>query len=140
MVKLTISPPFYEQLLHWYSFTKKLQKQTVSREKMKKLLCKKLVVRCWWNWHMESVSPNCFCKANSYRHTAFGKKIAIQFHQQLKLQISSLNWCTFCQMCLLKSLAHVLMKSTPGGNFINILRANFLYEHSFGSFSLVTCT
>jgi len=27
-----------------------------------------------------------------------------------------------------------------GGNFINVKRANFLYEHLFGSFFLVTCT
>jgi hypothetical protein len=26
----------------------------------------------------------------------------------------------------------------PGINFINVLRTNFLYEHRFGSFSLVT--
>ncbi len=33
---------FYEQLLHQYSFTKKLQSQTVIREKLRKtLLCKK---------------------------------------------------------------------------------------------------
>ncbi len=29
---------------------------------------------------------------------------------------------------------------TPVVNFINILRTNFSYKHSFGSFSLVTCT
>jgi len=33
----------------------------------------------------------------------------------------------------------VLVKSTPGVNFINILRENFSYKHCFGSFSLVTC-
>ncbi len=28
------------------------------------------------------------------------KKFTVQFHQQLKLQISILNWHTFCQICL----------------------------------------
>jgi len=33
---LKISPTFYEQLFHQYSFAKKLQSQTVSREKPRK--------------------------------------------------------------------------------------------------------
>jgi len=37
-----------------------------------------------------------------FRQTFFAKqkvkKIAVSFHQQSKLQISSLNWSTFCQM------------------------------------------
>jgi hypothetical protein len=42
-----------------------------------------------------SISQNFFCRLL----TAFGKKIAIQFHQKLKLQISSQTWCNFCQIC-----------------------------------------
>jgi hypothetical protein len=68
-----------------------------------------------------------FCQAKSCQPTAFDKKISVQFHQQFKLQISSLNWLTFCQICLLfakhcvpkkpvilfsrKSISHMLMKS-----------------------------
>jgi len=49
----SISPTFYEQILHKYSFAKKLQSQTVSRKKLSKTLSyKKLLLRCWWNWHL----------------------------------------------------------------------------------------
>jgi hypothetical protein len=49
LVKLTISSTFYEQLLRGYSFAKKLQSQTVTREKLceslsyEKVLSKMLV-------------------------------------------------------------------------------------------------
>jgi len=43
-----------------------------------------------------------------------------------------------------KAWVNMLVKSTPGVNFINILCMNFLYERQFGSFFssylYVTCT
>jgi len=42
---LSISPTSYVQLLRQYSFTKKLQSQTVSREKLNKALSYKKVAR-----------------------------------------------------------------------------------------------
>ncbi len=46
-------------------------------------------------------STNFFCKAKSCWRTALGKKIDVQFQQQLKLQISSLNWHIFKQIILI---------------------------------------
>jgi len=54
--QLSISSTFYEQLLHWYSCTKKLQSQTVIREKLSKALCMKKALKIfmklipsWWS-------------------------------------------------------------------------------------------
>jgi len=44
--------------------------------------------------HRGSISPNFFRQTKSRRRT---KKIAVQYHQGLKLQISSFNCRTFCQ-------------------------------------------
>jgi len=44
---------FTSSVLHQYSFAKKLQSQTVIREKLPKiLLYKKAVLKCWWNAHL----------------------------------------------------------------------------------------
>jgi len=52
-----------------------------------------------------------FCQAKSFWCTAFGKKIVVQYHQRLKLQISSLNWHTFCQtLCAIKASHPVCAK------------------------------
>jgi len=45
LVKLTISSTFYEQLLRRYSFAKKLQSQTVTREKLCESLSYEKVLR-----------------------------------------------------------------------------------------------
>jgi len=46
--------------------------------------------------------PNFFHQAKSCRRIVFGEKNAVQFYQQLKIYISSLNLRTFfCQICLL---------------------------------------
>ncbi len=48
---------FYEQLLHWYSFDKKWQSQTVSRKKLQKHFCTKIMlIKCWWNRHLVSTA------------------------------------------------------------------------------------
>jgi hypothetical protein len=39
------------------------------------------------------------------------KKIADKFHQQMKLQISSLNWCTSCQICSPFAKSHLPKKA-----------------------------
>jgi len=43
-------------------------------------------------------------------------------------------------MCAPKLVRWSKFELPAGVNFINIVRANFLYEHCFSSFSLVTCT
>jgi hypothetical protein len=35
-----------------------------------------------------SISPNFFCQVKSLWRTVFDKKVAVEFHQQIKLQIS----------------------------------------------------
>jgi len=52
--------------------------------------CRRRLRRCFKN-DLGSISPNFFHQAKSCQLTVFGKKIDIQFHQQLELQISSLN-------------------------------------------------
>jgi len=44
-----------------------------------------------------SVLPNFFAKQKIAGAHHLAKKIAVQFHQQLKLQIWSLNWCSFAK-------------------------------------------
>jgi len=60
----SIASTFYEQLLRQYYFAEKLQSQTVFREKLCKVhMYKKLPIKCWWNWHLGSISPKCLCAA-----------------------------------------------------------------------------
>jgi len=64
------------------------------------------------------------------------QNLDVQFHQQLKLQISSVNWCTFCHALIVvcpigtpkkashpirakKSRLFMLVKLTQAVNFIN---------------------
>ncbi len=50
---LSILPIFYERFLYQNSFAKKLRSQTVSRKKLwTHFSAKKLLVKCWWNWHL----------------------------------------------------------------------------------------
>ncbi len=52
-----MSSTFYVQLLRWYFCTRKLQSQTVTREKLQKAISyKNFWIKCWWNWHL-LVSP-----------------------------------------------------------------------------------
>jgi len=44
----SISPQIYEQLLRQFPFAKKLQSKTIIR--------KKLLIKCWWNWHLDMAS------------------------------------------------------------------------------------
>jgi len=55
LIKLTPLVNFInKQLLCQYSFAKKLQSQTVIREKLHKaLLYKNMRVKCWWNWLLD---------------------------------------------------------------------------------------
>jgi hypothetical protein len=59
-----------------------------------------------------------FCQAKSCRRTVFGKKFAVQFHQQSSKAKISLKFAKICNLfakkCV-KSCAQMLMKSTPGG-------------------------
>ncbi len=71
----TISSTFYEQLLHWYSFAKKLKSQTVRREKlgiallyqkgMSKMLMKLTPVVNFTNILWTAFPPISFCQKNS---------------------------------------------------------------------------
>ncbi len=98
-----------------------------------------------------SISPNFFCQVKCPRFQCFFRRISVQFHQQLKLQISSQNWHTFCQICLTfvkhcvpKKCSHsvcakkpcMLMKSNPRVHLINILRAAFSIKVLFAAFLL----
>jgi len=60
----SILSTFYKQLLCQYSFTKKLQTHTVTREKLSKNFCTKMArvksVKCWWNWHLGSISSTLY--------------------------------------------------------------------------------
>ncbi len=51
----------------------------------------------------ESISPNFFCQAKRRWRTAFGKKIAIQFHQHYSPKL----WCQICQFYDLKVVKSV---------------------------------
>ncbi len=49
---------FTSGLLRWYSFDKKLQSQSGSREKLWKHFCtKNLLIKCWCNCYVGSISP-----------------------------------------------------------------------------------
>jgi len=38
-------------------------------------------IKCWWNWHQGSISPNFVCLEKICKWTEFGKKIAVQLHK-----------------------------------------------------------
>jgi len=40
------------------------------------------------------------------------KKFVDQFHQQIKIKISSVNWCTSCQFCSLFAKRHLPKKTS----------------------------
>ncbi len=57
------------------SFAKKLQNQAVIREKQcKALLYKKLLINCWWNWHLGSISLMCYARLLCVQITNAQKK------------------------------------------------------------------
>jgi len=74
LIPVSMSPTFYEQLLCQYSFTEKLQSQTVGRKKLSKtLLYKKaahkllvnLTHRCEFHQHfMQKFCPGIFAPKN----------------------------------------------------------------------------
>ncbi len=90
-----------------------------------------------------SISPNFVGKAKTLRHTAFGKKFAIQFHflnRSKHCSLKLLHLPIFCQIyALIKAsftiywlkttqYSKMLMKPNPSFlavNFINIFRALF---------------
>ena len=51
------------------------------------------------NWHLGSISPNFVRKAKRRRQTAFGKKYAIQFHQQFLLSSSKEHYAKIRHIC-----------------------------------------
>ncbi len=45
------------------------------------------------------------------------------------------GFAIFCRQNISEKSTHkMLMKLTPGVNFINIIRTNFLYEHRFSTY------
>ncbi len=68
-----------------------------------------------------------------YKHF-FEKSVLHRFY------VLSVWVCSFLgEVIGAKAARKMLMKLTPGVNFINVLSTNFLYEHHFGSSFLVTC-
>jgi len=88
-----------------------------------------------------SISPNFVGHPKRHWRTEFGKKIAVQFHQQNLSQICALKFAKgrypFAEfvhqkklliLCAQKSRMHVLVKSATRVNFSNISHAAFSHN------------
>ncbi len=64
-----------------------------------------------------SISPNFFCQAKSFRRMPFGKKFAVQFHQQSRSEYAKI--CTpFAKRCSPKKVSNLVCAK------LNFLRTN----------------
>jgi len=90
---------------------KKIQSQTVIRVEVRKILsCKKLSVKCWWNWDHDSSSS-----------TFYEQLLCTQIPKAQKRQSS----CQSSGSSGVKASPIILMKFTPGVNFTNLLSTAF---------------
>jgi len=78
----------------------------VTREKLpKRLLYKKTLVKCWWNWHLRLISPTCLPEAFTFEDPKSAKRQSR--HQCLFVLLGSAQVKADCKM---------LLKSTPWAN------------------------
>ncbi len=117
----SISPTFYEQLLHRCSYIKKVQTFYVSTIKLgAKLLYKKPGVKCWWNWVLGSISPTFWCKVQMCRvwfllcNSVSPTKLCQTLELQTTRKYAQLPRCTPCIVC--QKVKH---KST--GSFFGVI-------------------
>ena len=96
----SILPTFYEQLLHQFSFAKKIQTWAI-KSCSKDYCTKKLLVKCWWNRHLGSISSNLRAKC----------KVQILWSTTPQ-QVGQLffYWWLYCLFALLRS---ELVKAAP---------------------------
>ncbi len=79
---MSISPIFYEQFFVW-KFLCSFYVLTiwVCNFLAKGFLAQKLLIKCWWNWQLESISPTNLHNAQRCRHDINVVKDAVMFHQ-----------------------------------------------------------
>ncbi len=88
--QVSISPAFYEQLLHQNPFTKKLQTQLVSTEKL-----------CKWLLHKKAACKILVKLPPGLSHLNVARSVNF-FHRHLR-KIYWLMACTACFVCLISS-------------------------------------
>ncbi len=103
--------------MHQYSLAVKLKSKTVIREKAQKHFCtKKLLIKCWWNWHLRSISSTCLC-------TAFTCALNLYFtNNTMPNFTSTFNW-KVCQSFILYTLC-----CAPSKTSVNLLAQKLLLE------------
>jgi len=110
----SISPTFYEQLMHPYSFDKKIQSKTVIREKLRKALSyKKVRIKCLWNWHL-----------NGFFFYIFSQKLFTD-HDVIKIERKRASYE--------ENLFHQISQSIPI-YFINFFKIESFEEEGFRYF------